>query len=308
MEAIKKLKKNLPKYFCEPCDFKCSMKCDWDRHILRLKHQNNTKINDLAIKSIQKTEKNLFYCENCNKKYKDNSGLWRHKKKCNPEINNNLSDNLLNNKNELINYLINENKEIKELYKEQNGILMELCKNNTITNNMNYSNNNNNNNTFNLNLFLNETCKDAMNIMDFIDSVKLQLSDLENIGKLGYVDGISEIIIKNLNKLDISKRPVHCSDLKREVFYIKDKDKWEKEKEDRSIIKKVINHIAHKNIKLIPEWKENNPDCVLYHSKLSDKYNKIVLEAMGGSGDSKEKEDKIIKKIAKEITINKKNN
>ena len=307
MEAIKKLKKNLPKYFCEPCDFKCSMKCDWDRHILRLKHQNNTKINDLAIKSIQKTEKNLFYCENCNKKYKDNSGLWRHKKKCNPEINNNLSDNLLNNKNELINYLINENKEIKELYKEQNGILMELCKNNTITNNMNYSNNNNNN-TFNLNLFLNETCKDAMNIMDFIDSVKLQLSDLENIGKLGYVDGISEIIIKNLNKLDISKRPVHCSDLKREVFYIKDKDKWEKEKEDRSIIKKVINHIAHKNIKLIPEWKENNPDCVLYHSKLSDKYNKIVLEAMGGSGDSKEKEDKIIKKIAKEITINKKNN
>ena len=307
MEAIKKLKKNLPKYFCEPCDFKCSMKCDWDRHILRLKHQNNTKINDLAIKSIQKTEKNLFFCENCNKKYKDNSGLWRHKKKCNPEINNNLSDNLLNNKNELINYLINENKEIKELYKEQNGILMELCKNNTITNNMNYSNNNNNN-TFNLNLFLNETCKDAMNIMDFIDSVKLQLSDLENIGKLGYVDGISEIIIKNLNKLDISKRPVHCSDLKREVFYIKDKDKWEKEKEDRSIIKKVINHIAHKNIKLIPEWKENNPDCVLYHSKLSDKYNKIVLEAMGGSGDSKEKEDKIIKKIAKEITINKKNN
>jgi hypothetical protein len=307
MEAIQKSPKIPKKFLCEFCDYNTCCKKDMNKHLLTLKHKNNTKINDLAIKSIQKTEKNLFHCENCNKKYKDNSGLWRHKKKCNPEINNNLSDNLLNNKNELINYLINENKEIKELYKEQNGILMELCKNNTITNNMNYSNNNNNN-TFNLNLFLNETCKDAMNIMDFIDSVKLQLSDLENIGKLGYVDGISEIIIKNLNKLDISKRPVHCSDLKREVFYIKDKDKWEKEKEDRSIIKKVINHIAHKNIKLIPEWKENNPDCVLYHSKLSDKYNKIVLEAMGGSGDSKEKEDKIIKKIAKEITINKKMN
>jgi len=155
MEAIQKSVKIPKNFICELCDYNTCCKKDMNKHLLTLKHQNNNKINDLAIKSIQKSEKSLFYCENCNKKYKDNSGLWRHKKKCNPEINNNLSDNLLNNKNELINYLINENKEIKELYKEQNGILIELCKNNTITNNMNYSNNNNNNNTFNLNLFLN---------------------------------------------------------------------------------------------------------------------------------------------------------
>ena len=176
-----------------------------------------------------------------------------------------------------------------------------IC-NTTITN----SNNNSNNKTFNLNVFLNETCKDAMNIMDFVDSLKLQLSDLENVGRLGYIEGISNIIIKNLNEMDVHKRPVHCSDSKREVMYIKDDDKWEKENENKQKLRKAIKRVANKNQRLLPKFKEEHPDCGKYHSKFSDQYNKLVVESLGGSGDNDlEKEDKIIKKIAKEVTIDK---
>jgi len=167
-------------------------------------------------------------------------------------------------------------------------------------------NNNSHNKTFNLNVFLNEQCKDAMNITDFVDSLKLQLSDLENVGKLGFVEGISNIIVKNLNALDVHKRPVHCSDSKREVMYIKDEDKWEKENDDKVKLRKVIKKIAHKNSKLLPQFKEKHPDCNKSDSKYSDQYNKLIIEAMGGSGDNDiEKEDKIIRKIAKEVTIDK---
>jgi hypothetical protein len=145
-----------------------------------------------------------------------------------------------------------------------------------------------------------------MNIMDFVDSIKLQLSDLESVGKLGYVEGISNIIVKNLKALDENKRPVHCTDKKRETIYIKDEDKWEKENEDNLKLRKVIKRIACKNQNLIPSFKEAHPDCGKYHSKFSDQYNKIIVESMGGSGDNDlEKEDKIIKNIAKNVYINK---
>jgi hypothetical protein len=142
--------------------------------------------------------------------------------------------------------------------------------------------------------------------MDFVDSLKLQLSDLENVGRLGYVEGISNIIIKNLNEMDVHKRPVHCSDSKREVMYIKDDDKWEKENENKQKLRKAIKRVANKNQRLLPKFKEEHPDCGKYHSKFSDQYNKLVVESLGGSGDNDlEKEDKIIKKIAKEVTIDK---
>ena len=145
-----------------------------------------------------------------------------------------------------------------------------------------------------------------MNIMDFVDSLKLQLSDLENVGRLGYIEGISNIIIKNLNEMDVHKRPVHCSDSKREVMYIKDEDKWEKENEQKLKLRKAIKRVANKNQRLLPKFKEEHPDCGKYHSKFSDQYNKLVVESLGGSGDNDlEKEDKIIKKIAKEVTIDK---
>jgi hypothetical protein len=186
--------------------------------------------------------------------------------------------------------------------------MFEICKQgqNTYTSNIN---NNCNNKTFNLQVFLNETCKDAMNIKDFVESVKLQVSDLENIGKVGYIEGISNIIIKNLNALEVNKRPVHCTDQKREVMYIKDENIWEKEDENNKKLRKAIRMIAHKNICMLKEFREKYPDCEEYDSKKNSQYNKIVYEAMGGKGDDDyDKDTKIIKKIAKSVTIDKKYN
>jgi transcriptional regulator with PAS, ATPase and Fis domain len=147
-----------------------------------------------------------------------------------------------------------------------------------------------------------------MNIMDFVDSLKLQLSDLETVGKIGFVEGISSIIVKNLNSLDETKRPIHCTDSKREVMYIKDEDKWEKENEENKKLRKVIKHVAHKNSKLLPEFKKKYPNCDKSESKYSDKYDKLIIEAMGGKGDNDlEKEDKIIRNISKIVTIDKTN-
>jgi hypothetical protein len=179
---------------------------------------------------------------------------------------------------------------------------MEIYKHGT--SNTNIQNINSHNKTFNLNVFLNETCKDAMNITDFVDSIKLQLEDLIKVGEIGYVEGISNIITKNLNALDVTQRPIHCTDKKREVLYIKDEDKWEKEDNEKKKIRKVIKKIASKNQRLIPQYKEVHPDYGKYSSKTSDQYNKIIVESMGGSGDNDdEKEDKIIKNITKVTTI-----
>jgi hypothetical protein len=145
-----------------------------------------------------------------------------------------------------------------------------------------------------------------MNIMDFVDSIKIQLTDLENVGNLGYVDGLSKIIVKNLISLDETKRPVHCTDSKREVMYVKDEDKWEKENENKQKMRKMIKHVTHKNSKLLKEFKTKYPGCEKSESKFSDKYDNLIIEAMGGKGDNDlEKEDKIIKKIAKNVTIDK---
>jgi hypothetical protein len=244
---------------------------------------------------IKNNDNKKFICE-CGKEYKYSQGLSKHKKICKMFENTEPSDK------KLIMMLIKENSELKNM-------VLDVCQkiqplnNNTINSN----NINSHNKTFNLNVFLNEHCKDAMNIMDFVDSLKLQLSDLESVGKLGFVNGISNIIVKKLNSLDETKRPIHCTDAKREVLYVKDEDKWEKENENKKI-RKAIKHIAHKNSKLIPEFKAKHPDCAKSDSKYSDQYNKLIIEAMGGSGNNdSENEDKIIKNIAKEVLIDKTN-
>jgi hypothetical protein len=200
--------------------------------------------------------------------------------------------------------VLQQNKELQQMLVEQNKTIIELSKNNTMTNCNNTTNSHNK--SFNLNFFLNETCKDAMNIMDFVDSIKIQLADLEKVGKNGFVEGISSIIVKNLNSLDESKRPVHCTDSKREVMYVKDENKWEKENETNQKMRKAIKNVAHKNSKMLSEYRKKHPDCLKSNSKVSDQYNKLVFEALGGKGDNDaEKEDKIIKNIAKEVTIGK---
>ena len=299
-----KMPKNAEIFFCEYCDFKCCKKSNYDKHLLTSKHKNTDKIlpNTDAKNAENAVLTNNFICS-CGKEYKHRQSLFNHKKKCQTkeEINEiEEIDEPLNEK-EIIMTLLNQNNQL------QNQII-ELCKENKsmITNNI--TNTNSHNKTFNLQVFLNETCKDAMNIMDFVDSIKLQLTDLEKFGKIGYVEGISNIIVKNLNSLDETKRPVHCTDTKREVMYIKDEDKWEKENETKHKMRKVIKHITHKNSKLLNDFKTKYPDCGKSESIYSDKYDKLVIEAMGGKGDNElEKEDKIIKNIAKEVTIDKSN-
>jgi hypothetical protein len=302
MDSNKNLPKICSKFYCEICDYGTSKKSSYDDHLVSAKHLKSMVGNEILPKFCSE-----FMCPNCSKKYKDNSGLWRHKKKCvekEKEIENNET-NEQNDSVELIKYLMKENSEFKQMIIQQNKQMIELSKNNSVTNNNN-NNINSHNKSFNLNFFLNETCKDAMNIMDFVDSLKIQLSDLETVGKLGYIEGISKIIVKNLNSLDETKRPVHCTDTKREVMYVKDEDKWEKENENKQKMRKVIKHVTHKNSKLLKEFKAKYPGCEKSSSKYSDQYDKLIIEAMGGKGDNDvEKEDKIIRNIAKTVTIDK---
>ena len=281
------------KFQCIYCNYITSRKSQYDRHLSTDKHNNQqlaTNINEKVPKGSAS-----FDCE-CGKKYKDRSGLWRHKKTCNPTQ---KSETEEPSDKELIMMLIKENSELKHL-------VLDVCQKIQPLNNTVNSHNVTNNKTFNLNVFLNETCKDAMNIMDFVDSLKLQLSDLENVGKIGYVEGISNIIVKNLNSLDETMRPVHCTDSKSEVMYVKDENKWEKENENKQKIRKAIKHIAHKNTRLLSEFTKKYPDCIKSDSRYSDQYNKIIVEAFGGKGNNDlEKEDKIIRNIAKQVTIEK---
>ena len=290
-------------YYCNICDYKCFKKFNWYRHLLTSKHLEEMKWNKMEIKKEQKEQKEqntkLFVCEKCNKEFKTSSGLWKHKQKC-CSIDNEVLDKEPSDK-ELIMMLIKENSDLKNMMMK---VLENGTTNNTINNNIN--NTNSNNKTFNLQVFLNETCKDAMNISDFIESVKLQVSDLENVGKVGYIEGISNIIIKNLEALEVEKRPVHCTDQKREVMYVKEDNIWEKEDEANKRLRKAIRTIAHKNICMFKAFREKYPDCEEYDSKKNSQYNKIVYEAMGGKGDDDyEKDTKIIKKIAKVVGIEK---
>jgi hypothetical protein len=291
-------KKEETNFICDKCHYKCSKKYNLDRHFLTDKHKriHFGFILDTKKEENEQKEENYNYICCCGNKYKYSQGLSKHKIKCKQNNEYLISENP-DKKDELINYLIKENQEFKNL-------ILEIVKKDTITNNNNITNTNSHNKTFNLQFFLNETCKDAMNIMDFVDSIKIQLSDLEKVGKIGFVEGISKIIVKNLNSLDETKRPVHCTDSKREVMYIKDEDKWEKENDEKVKLRKAIKKVAHKNSKMLSEYRTKNPDCLKSTSKVSDQYNKLVFEVLGGKGDNDlEKEDKIIKNIAKEVTI-----
>jgi hypothetical protein len=277
-------------FVCEKCNFITSNKKDYSRHIITKKHI----VNDSQCFSMKKPKKTLYECI-CGKIYKENSGLWRHKKVCKFDNDNNTSNDNDNKNDKLVEYLMKENKEIKEL-------ILELVKNGSTNINTTNTHTNSHNKAFNLNFFLNETCKNAMNIMDFVDSIKLQLSDLMEVGELGYVEGISKIIVKNLNNLDETIRPIHCTDKKRETMYIKDEGQWEKD-ENKVKLKKVVKRVANKNIKLLPEFREKYPEYSNSSNKISDTYDKIVVEAMTSDDD---KNEKIIKNISRVTSIGEK--
>ena len=280
-------------FYCKKCDYNTSRKCQWDRHVLTLKHlKDDAELHLCGVKGSESSD--AFVCI-CGGKYKYRQGLWKHKKNCKIEDanNNNIICKEDDEMKNLIMEVLHENKELRKIISD---MIPKIG--NTTTNS--------NNKTFNLQVFLNETCKDAMNIMDFVESIKLQLEDLEAVGKLGYINGISNIILKNLKELDVTQRPVHCSDSKREILYVKDQDKWEKEDETNAKLRRAIRKVAFKNTKLIRDWRDIHPDYCNSFSKTSDTYNEIMMEAMGGrTYETTDTEAKIIKNIAKHVVIDK---
>ena len=289
----KKSPKSPNLFFCSKCDYTCSKKSEFNRHVLTRKHKNDDA-------ELQKSPEKVFdkkYACNCGKEYIHRQGLYVHKKKC-TYIESSIIDENEPTDNKVEVDIIDFLKKNQEFQMDMQKQMFEFMNTNIVVNNN--SNINSNNKTFNLNVFLNEQCKDAMNLTDFVDSLQLQLTDLEKIGELGYVNGLSSIIIRNLKAMDIHKRPVHCSDAKRETIFIKEEDKWEKENDENEKLNKAIKTIANKNIRMIPKWREKYPECAHSDSCKSDQYNNIIIQSLDTNPISNHK---IITNIAKEVKI-----
>ena len=321
------LSQKIPEFYCEKCKTGTDNKKDFNKHLLTRKHQMDT-FGYIVDTCFSKKLNNNYTCI-CGNKYKYSQGLSKHKKIC-PLIKENQENQENQKKQENKEILILdassnqpetqvclsmmmdlikqnqaillENNEFKELIIEQNKQMIEIAKEGNNKNIINNNNNTiNNNNKFNLNFFLNEQCKDAMNIMDFANSLKIKMMEVENVGSHGYAEGISNIIIRGLKELDIFKRPIHCSDLKREVLHIKNNDAWEKDNEQKQLVC-AIKKVARNNFMQVAEWKQQHPDYMNQESPDHDFYCKIIEES--SSGDQ-EKYNKIIRTVAKEVIIEK---
>jgi len=313
----KKEEKDDNTFICEMCDFSCGKKFNYEKHLSTRKHINN----DISLHKKGEIEQIKKYKCECGKEYNHRQGLYTHKKKCKsieqPNIQIHQSEPIINgtsikdSSNNIIELLINENKDFKniilELVKTNNELqkqMIDVCQkiqpgNTNIHTN---SHNNSHNKTFNLQVFLNEECKDAMNMSEFINSIEIKVSDLENMGKIGYVEGMSNIIIKQLNDTDMYKRPVHCSDAKRETLYVKEENKWEKDTQETKQMLSAVRGVNKKNYQFLSTWKETHPKCMDSKSNQSDEYMKIMSKVMDGD---EENINKVIKKVAKQVVIDK---
>lgn len=299
--------KNESHFVCSKCDFKCSYLSDWRRHISTRKHKVSLSGNKMEINS---GKKQIFYECNCGKSYTSQSGLWKHKKKCiqceQPHDFSQMTMEQLPKDFKITPQMV------YDLLKQNNELqrsIIEITKQDKISTNISNTNCGNNNKTFNLQIYLNETCKDALNISDFVNQIQLTINDLEETGKLGYAEGISRVFLKNLNETYTTRRPIHCSDSKREILYIKDDNQWHKEEGHKPILTKAIKEVANKNIKQIKEWQKLHPEYNNPESKQSDKYMQIVLNSMSGSTkeESEKNYEKIIKNVVKKTVIDKHN-
>ena len=295
--------KSTLKFLCNICNYTTSRKPDYDRHLSTGKHFRMTQ--GLLLDDVL-APPHKYICE-CGTEYNFRQGLWKHRQKCEykkiPKSTTSEPVTEITVLTELVKDVVKQNQELTNK-------IVDICQTNTITNTISNSNINSNNKTFNLQIYLNDTCKDAINIDEFVDSIQFQLKDLEHVGEKGFVEGISDIIIDNLINLDI-RRPIHCSDNKREIIYIKDNNnQWIKDDISNPKMINIIKKIANKNMKKIPEWVKNNPNCFKSDSKYNDKYLKIVSNSMSGGTELEQKTNinKIISRIAKEVTINKNKN
>lgn len=295
-------------FYCNYCDYNTSKKTNYDKHVLTAKHKKATFGTNLEINGngcISDNEN--FNCKNCGQHYKTASGLWKHSKKCSEcsEIKNKTQFllDIIKNDEQIKAFLMEQNKQIIA----QNAKLIEIAQNTNTHVNSNNNNTINSNNKFSINVFLNETCKNAINLTDFVNQISLSIRDLEATSRLGYAEGISKVFIDNLNEINLTTRPIHCSDAKREILYIKDNNEWTKDNDSKDKLTNAIKIIANKNIKQIPEWQKANPEYMNPESKQNDKYMKMICEVMSGSSKEEQQKNynKIIKNIAKEVTIDK---
>jgi len=309
-----KTAKNGKQYSCEYCDFYTSDKTDFTRHCSTGKHKNLTNL-------TKNTDNNndTYICSKCNKQYKSRMGLWSHSKKCTSKTPSESVNTILQQDDDIecsepvknyIMKLVEQNNDLRNMFIQQTAEINEKIDNlaenppQQITN----IQNNKINNQFNLNVFLQQTCKDAINMSDFIDSLEINTKSLERTGTHGYVHGISTIFMDGLRKLKVHERPIHCTDLKREVLYIKDNDKWEKDTEDNKQFKKALATVVHRNMIQLVKWEEENPETSNPESKNYEFYFVLASQSLGG-GDldvTARNNDKILKAIAKAVHLDKK--
>ncbi len=290
--------KNAENFICEKCDFVCSKKSNYEKHLLTRKHKNDDK------KEQKNAEQNVCIC---GKSFKYRQGLYVHRKTCIDYEKNVTNDGFILETE--INKKIDSttDKELKDLVKElikQNGELVKTI--NDIVPKIGNTNitNNNNNNSFNLNVFLNEQCKDALNISDFIDSLKITLEDLLFSKTNGISRGITDVMIKGLKELDIHRRPIHCTDIKRDIMYIKDEDKWLKD-DNHDVMKNTIVKIADKERTALQQWAIDNPDWIETEAKQIE-YLTMMRSICEPIENYNNYEKKIIKNLSKEIQVDKK--
>ena len=315
-------------YNCEPCGFTTDNKTDYERHLTRKKHITKC----VSLSEHQSSVSNTYACQTCHKIFKCRTSIYKHKAICKametasgseptvPPVSSfpsfpttapvpttpsekHFCETLTKNFTDMMMMLFQQNAELQSK-------MMEMCKNsgtsnsnNTINANTINANTTTNNNSFNMNLFLNEQCKDAMNMKDFVNSIQLNLTDLENVGNLGYVKGMSNILIDNLQKMDVYKRPVHCSDVKRDTLYVKENNEWEQDGPDHPKMVNAVLAVEHKNVALVSEWAKANPRCMNSNTRENERYMKLSKAATDG-----EKEGniaKVIKRVAKNVAIDK---
>ena len=307
--VVKKSPKISKTFYCKSCDYICSKQSEFNKHMVTAKHKmivNGSK----KISKISKTNNNEYECV-CGKTYKYDSGYYRHKKTCrsiNLPVDSNSHvkedvDGSVNNTTTTMMELIRQNQEFKELIVEQNKHLLELSQKPTTTNNTI----NNNNQKFNLNFFLNEQCKDAINMSEFLENMTLDIEDLTETGRLGYVGGISRIFINKLREMDTYKRPLHCTDLKRETLYIRENDEWFKENDSKKKFNDIIAHVANKNCKTIKQWTEEHPNYNQVDTQENIEYVMLCQAMLGGFGEQENRQhrDRIVRNLIKEVIVNK---
>ena len=311
-----KPQKNNMKYYCENCNYNSSNKKDYNRHLTTRKHF-------MLTNAYEKTHIS-FVCE-CGKVFKHKQSLYRHSQCCKNEVKKPLDniDNHIQASTETIIQILKQNKELitnnqefKALLVEQNKMMLEQQDENkklqnklieAVKENSGTINNTiNNNQKFNLNFFLNTTCKDAMNMSEFIENMEVNFKDIENIGKNGYVSGMTDMILSRIKELDVTKRPMHCTDLKRETMYIKDNNEWTKDTPENTKLHKMIDYVAKQNYAKMPLWRQRNPECLDSDHPKYDFCIKMMRNMLGDVGAEQVRLDnKVIKNLSKHIFVDK---